>query len=104
MNDPILPLCIGLIMVVVLQLMDKWQLEKGHKSEVDRLHDAMDENHVLLDNALDRMEEEREHWRVERQKLLDRIQAPSFGEYKQAEVKTIRAQNGEKEPPKLVQL
>ncbi|MNV90721.1 hypothetical protein D3C71_1851310 [compost metagenome] len=33
----------------------------------------------------------------ERQKLLDRIQAPSFDHYKQAEVKLVKAQ---KEQPK----
>lgn len=40
---------------------------------------------------------DREEWADERQRLLDRIQAPSFAEYKQAEVKTIRAKSGE--PP-----
>lgn len=41
---------------------------------------------------------EREAWTVERQQLLDRIQAPSFGELKHAEVKTIKAQQGIKDP------
>ncbi|MHA7967698.1 hypothetical protein ACX93W_26650 [Paenibacillus sp. CAU 1782] len=40
-------------------------------------------------------------WNKERQQLLDRIQAPSFGEMKQAEVKIIKAQQGHKEPPQL---
>lgn len=34
----------------------------------------------------------------ERQKLLDRIQAPSFEHYKQAEVKVIKAQKDDKQP------
>lgn len=45
--------------------------------------------------------EEREAWNIERQQLLDRIQAPTFAEYKHAEVRTIKAQQGEKEQPKL---
>lgn len=40
-------------------------------------------------------------WNNERQQLLDRIQAPSFAEYKHQEVRFIKAQTGEKEPPKL---
>jgi hypothetical protein len=44
---------------------------------------------------------ERKQWQEERKQLLDRIQAGSFAEYKHAEVKVIKAQNGEKEPPKL---
>lgn len=50
------------------------------------------------------MANERQAWAVERQQLLDRIQAPSFAELKQAEVRTIKAQNGVKEPPPLEQL
>lgn len=38
-----------------------------------------------------------ESWQEERQKLLDRIQAPSFSHFKEAEVKVIKAQ---KEEPK----
>lgn len=44
---------------------------------------------------------EREAWQEERQQLLDRIQAPSFGELKHAEVKVIKAQQGIKEQPTL---
>lgn len=40
-------------------------------------------------------------WNAERQQLLDRIQAPSFDHLKHHEVKVIKAQNNEKEPPKL---
>lgn len=49
-------------------------------------------------------EDERHKWNIERQQLLDRIQAPTFAEYKQQEVRVIKAQSGEKEPPKLEQL
>jgi hypothetical protein len=47
---------------------------------------------------------ERDAWTLERQQLLDRIQAGSFAEYKTQEVRVIKAQSGEKEPPKLEQL
>lgn len=47
---------------------------------------------------------EREHYKHERQQLLDRIQAPTFAEYKQQEVRVIKAQSNEKEQPKLEQL
>ncbi|WP_051421804.1 hypothetical protein [Cohnella panacarvi] len=62
------------------------------------------ESHQLLAKSIDARDAERQAWAVERQQLLDRIQAPSFGEYKQAEVRTIKAQNGVKEPPPLEQL
>lgn len=39
-----------------------------------------------------------ESWQEERQRLLDRIQAPSFEHYKQAEVKVIKAQKDDKQP------
>jgi hypothetical protein len=44
--------------------------------------------------------EKEQAWAVERQQLLDRIQSPSFAEYKHQEVKVIKAKN-EKEPEKL---
>jgi hypothetical protein len=40
---------------------------------------------------------ERQQWAVERQQLLDRIQAPSFDHLKQAEIRVIKAQK--EEPP-----
>jgi len=52
-------------------------------------------------DIMDRWLSEREAWTSERQQLLDRIQAPSFGELKQAEVKTIKAQQGVKDPVPL---
>lgn len=44
-------------------------------------------------------QEEREAWQIERKDLYDRIQAPSFAEYKQAEVKMVKAQKDEKPEP-----
>lgn len=43
-------------------------------------------------------------WNRERQQLLDRIQAPSYDHLKHHEVRIIKAQNNEKEPPRLEQL
>ncbi|MEI4618780.1 hypothetical protein, partial [Bacillus cereus] len=37
-------------------------------------------------------QKERDVWKQERKELYDRIQAPSFGEYKQGEVKMVKAQ------------
>ena len=48
------------------------------------------------------MVDERALWMQERRELMDRIQAPSFGEMKQAEVKKIRAENGEKPPAQII--
>lgn len=45
---------------------------------------------------------ERNEWARERKELMDRVQAPSFTEYKQAEVKVIKAQKEEKEAPPIV--
>jgi hypothetical protein len=58
----------------------------------------------LVKNSHDLLEEGMDKWHTERQQLLDRIQAPTFAEYKTQEVRIIKAQNGEKEPPKLEQL
>jgi adenylate kinase len=41
------------------------------------------------------MEDERKQWQIERQQLLDRIQAPTFDHLKQAEVRIIKAQKEE---------
>jgi hypothetical protein len=45
----------------------------------------------------ERIEAERQQWAAERQKLMDRVQAPSFDHLKQAEVRIIKAQK--EEPP-----
>ncbi|SFE74301.1 hypothetical protein SAMN04487969_10639 [Paenibacillus algorifonticola] len=49
----------------------------------------------------ERWANEREAWVLERQQLLDRIQAPSFSEFKHAEVKLIKAKLGMTEPTPL---
>ena len=44
-------------------------------------------------------QKERDMWKQERKELYDRIQAPSFAEYKQGEVKMVKAQKEEKPAP-----
>ncbi|MFE1630380.1 hypothetical protein ACFLFF_26945 [Brevibacillus reuszeri] len=41
---------------------------------------------------------ERQEWYEERKQLLDRIQAPTFQDYKQAEIRMAKVEKGE--PPK----
>lgn len=63
----------------------------------------VDSNDLLRD-MFHRHESAELKWDTERQKLLDRIQAPSFDHLKQAEIRLTKVQNNEKEPPKLEQL
>ena len=42
---------------------------------------------------------ERDVWQQERKELYDRIQASSFAEYKQGEVKMVKAQKEEQPVP-----
>lgn len=53
-------------------------------------------------NYLESVEELNHEWRNERKELLDRIQSPTFHEYKSAEIKTIKAQTQEEPQPKYV--
>lgn len=43
-----------------------------------------------------------EQWHVERSELLDRIQAPTFAEYKQQEIRMVKAQKDEEPKPSFV--
>ena len=81
------------LIIAVLLVVIVWQGLSSHRDK-DLLIGLTKETHRLLETGLDR-------WQAERQQLLDRIQAPTFAEYKQAEVKVIRAQNGEKPPQPL---
>lgn len=57
-------------------------------------------NQLLSDMSVQEFEKY-QAWNIERQQLLDRIQSPSFAEYKHQEVKVIKAQNNVPEPQKL---
>ena len=48
-------------------------------------------------------EAKEEGWREERQQLLDRIQAPTFSEYKHQEAKIIKAKNGTYKPDIVIE-
>jgi predicted Holliday junction resolvase-like endonuclease len=50
----------------------------------------------------DHIENLNEQWQQERAQLLDRIQAPTFGEYKQAEIKMVKAQKDEEPKPSFI--
>jgi hypothetical protein len=80
----------GLVLVIAYQNWNKVKLVQIHKDFNKRIAETVNEQYV--------------EWQKERQQLLDRIQAPTFDHYKQAEIRVIKAQNGEKEPPKLEQL
>lgn len=49
----------------------------------------------LLSKTEDQLSAERAEWRTERQQLLDRIQAQSFNEFKQAEIRMLKVEKGE---------
>jgi hypothetical protein len=74
---------LALIIFVMLWYMSF--LEKSHEQRTNSLYDIF-------------YQKERQ-WQEERQQLLDRIQSPSFAEYKQAEVKVMKAQK--KEEPEI---
>lgn len=53
---------------------------------------------------LEHIETMRVEFMQERQQLLDRIQAPTFAEYKTQEIRLEKVKIGAQEPPKLEQL
>lgn len=79
-----------LVIVIIVQLIYADRLDERRRKYADEL--------------CNRWIEERDGWHRERQQLLDRIQAPSFDHLKHHEVRVIKAQNNEKEPPRLEQL
>ncbi len=82
-----IPISLSFLVIVVIFVWESVQRSRRHDEQLTDLR----AEHTA----------EREEWRTERQQLLDRIQAPTFAEYKHAEVKVIKAQNGEKEPASL---
>jgi len=61
-------------------------------------------SHIHKRQWLSYVNEKEQAWQVERADLLNRIQAGNYAEYKTQEIRLIKAQNGEKESPKLEQL
>lgn len=57
------------------------------------------EQQIVFHNHNQRLNEQ---WHYERSELLDRIQAPTFGEYKQAEVRMVKAQKDEEPKPSFI--
>jgi predicted Holliday junction resolvase-like endonuclease len=56
----------------------------------------------VIEGYHNHMVELTEQWRVERSELLDRIQSPSFAEYKSAEVRMVKAQKDEEPKPSFI--
>jgi predicted Holliday junction resolvase-like endonuclease len=72
-----------LICVILYQGLLLYQLQKSHREERSKLT---------------------EQWTEERKDLINRIQARDYGEYKQAEIRVIKAQKDEPPKPKLEML
>jgi hypothetical protein len=70
-----------LMAVIIVLLASLHKRDEWHSRFVDLLYKDFDE---------------------ERQRLLDRIQAPTFGEYKQAEIRMVKAQKDEEPKPSFV--
>ena len=73
----LITICIVLTCVIVYQGALNYMMQRDHQTHIAEIS---------------------EQHRKERKELLDRIQAPSFAEYKAGEAKVIRA--GKDEPPK----
>jgi predicted Holliday junction resolvase-like endonuclease len=54
------------------------------------------------DTYMEHIENLMDDWNEERSELLDRIQAPTFTEYKQAEIKMVKAQKEEEPKPSFI--
>ena len=82
-----------LYLIIVMLAVIVWQGFSSYRDKA-QLIVLTKEAYRLLETGLDR-------WEAERKQLLDRIQAPTFGEYKQAEIKELKVKTGQKDPPPL---
>jgi hypothetical protein len=79
--------------VIIIALLIVLSVQQKHFHEhIENLTNAHHEHIVDLTKS----------WNVERSALLDRIQAPTFGEYKQAEIKMVKAQKDEEPKPSYI--
>jgi hypothetical protein len=84
---------IGLSIIVIAQFVGyRISQEKQQQRELKQIRE------IFADWKSDARE-----WTIERQQLLDRIQAPTFSEYKQQEVKVIKAKNGTDKPDVVIE-
>lgn len=84
----------ALVVIVIMQLAVAYGNDRKETIRIKTLQD-------ISINMQNQLESERIIWAKERGELLDRIQAPSFGELKHAEIKVIKAQQGEQDRAKL---
>lgn len=81
---------LAVLLIVALIIMTKIEeTYQNHIEKMTRLH------HEQLSELIYSFQEERSG-------LLDRIQAPTFGEYKNAEIKMVKAQKDEEPKPSFI--
>ncbi|KQO18681.1 hypothetical protein [Paenibacillus sp. Leaf72] len=80
-----------LLLVILISALAQIGLIVMLLMHVERLGSMYERTNADL---FERWTNEREAWLLERQQLLDRIQAPSFGEFKHAEVKILKTKLG----------
>jgi predicted Holliday junction resolvase-like endonuclease len=83
------------IMLAVIIVALLFILAVQQKSFQDHITDLTNQHHTHVVNLS-------ELWSGERSELLDRIQAPTFGEYKNAEIKMVKAQKDEEPKPSFI--
>lgn len=82
--------CGILAVIVVAVLLDRQRIATQYESHIQTIRDTSLELHARHIHA-------QERWNEERNKYLDRLSAPTFMEYKQAEVKMAKVTNQERE-------
>jgi hypothetical protein len=80
----------AVIILVLLAILTK--IEESYQKHVGNLIDL---HHEHIENLT-------LSYKIERSELLDRIQAPTFGEYKNAEIKMVKAQKDEEPKPSFI--
>jgi flagellar motility protein MotE (MotC chaperone) len=82
--------------LIIFMFYQAWYFRSWEKQERDRYSEQIGKLEYVH-------KEEREAWTNERQQLLDRIQSPTFAEYKHQEVKVIKAKNGTDKPDVVIE-
>lgn len=93
---------IGLVLLAIAQFVGyRLSLNREYESSVKEIRELYSEHKEDARSWTRQVTELTEVWRVERQQLLDRIQAPSFDHLKHHEVQVIKAKNKTQEPEAL---
>lgn len=80
------------VMLLVLLFYNSYVTKKESSTVWRALEKSLETNRISENN-----------WNIERQQLLDRIQSPTFAEYKHQEVKVIKAKNGTDKPDIVIE-